>query len=201
MNLVFDFLAGRIPVEDFKKEWYSDEKLRNWINNLVDLNAPLDPMWEKYPYQGYRAAIHSHYGGSVEEFIRYSDEAEKKCKSKPITRIGWAFNAIASVVIIAYPNAEITQIYSDEVDLYYDLCGDVYGGAEVDEIIERIVSKYPRSLGKTKRRKMAKQEIKHVFHIKNRYPRWIQEPDWPMGVNSPMIFISQAYTTGIIYTE
>ena len=73
MNQVFDFLAGRISPEDFKLMCYSDEKLRNWINELIDLKSPLDPTWDNYPYNGYRAAIHNFYNGSVEDFIRRSD--------------------------------------------------------------------------------------------------------------------------------
>lgn len=193
MNQVFDFLAGRISPEDFKLMWYSDEKLRNWINELIDLKSPLDPTWDNYPYNGYRAAIHNYYNGSVEDFIRRSDEAEEKRNKKSIFRIGWALNAIASVVIIAYPDVEITHKYDDEINFYLALCGDTFGGAEVEKVINDIIQEYPNSLSKSKRIKQAKQRIREVFHIENRYPKWIQEPDWPMGEKSPMRFISQLH--------
>ncbi|MBQ7444902.1 MAG: hypothetical protein IJS71_03045 [Clostridia bacterium] len=37
MQQVFDFLAGKISPEDFKKIWYSNEKLRNRINFYLAL--------------------------------------------------------------------------------------------------------------------------------------------------------------------
>ena len=47
-------------------------------------------------------------------------------------------------------------------------------------------------MGKTKRKKAAREKIKELFHIEGRkYPRWAQESEWPMGKNSPMKFIRQ----------
>ncbi|MBQ7445549.1 MAG: hypothetical protein IJS71_06405 [Clostridia bacterium] len=191
MQQVFDFLAGNISPEDFKIIWYSNEKLRNWINDLIDLKSPLDPAWNNYPYQGHRAAIHNHYNGSVEEFIRKSDAAKQKKKS--VFGTGWALNAIAAVVVIAYPDVKITHKYEDEIKFYLALCGEIYGGEEVEQVINDIILEHPESLGRSKRIKMAKQRIREVFHVDKKYPRWIQEPDWPMGEKSPMKFVSQSH--------
>ena len=50
--------------------------------------------------------------------------------------------------------------------------------------------------------------IKELFHIEsNKYPRWIQSPEWPIGENGvPMRFVSQKRKKGkeyetILYTE
>jgi len=107
--------------------------------------------------------------------------------------IGWALNAIAAVVVIAYPNVEITHKYEDEINFYLALCGETFGGEEVEQVISNIILEHPDSIGKSKRIKMAKQRIKEVFHVDKKYPRWIQEPEWPMGVSSPMRFISQSH--------
>lgn len=37
-----------------------------------------------------------------------------------------------------------------------------------------------------------KETLWNAFHIKDRkFPRWVQEADWPMGKNSPMEYLGQ----------
>lgn len=58
--------------------------------------------------------------------------------------------------------------------------------------MEQIVTDSMQLPSKAKRIKQAKTTVSTNFHVhNNRRPRWIQGPEWPMGVNSPMEFIAQ----------
>lgn len=53
-----------------------------------------------------------------------------------------------------------------------------------------------------------KEQLRNLFHIEpHKYPRWIQEAEWPMGEDGiPMKFISQKGKKGkfydtMLYTE
>ena len=59
-------------------------------------------------------------------------------------------------------------------------------------MIEKIINNAISIKPKAKRASTVKQQIKTVFHIEGtNYPRWIQGPEWPMGVESPMQFIGR----------
>ena len=59
--------------------------------------------------------------------------------------------------------------------------------------IEQIISEYYAIKPKTKQRKLARERIRQEFHIVgNKYPHWIQSPEWPMGEKSPMMYVSRS---------
>ena len=77
-------------------------------------------------------------------------------------------------------------------DLRDKLGMEYLGGTEVDSLIDEILSKKDDGISTSKFVNMAKQELRALFHLAPRkYPHWIQEPEWPMGEQSPMEFCSQ----------
>lgn len=194
MQIVLDFVTGKVSCEEFKAAWYADPSIGLWLDRLVDLRSLSEDELRKPPYGGYRMAILKHSKGSILEYIDYNDSKRKvnHYKYPKWTEIGWHFDSIASVVVLAYPDIIPTSYYDDEISFYMNAVGDYIGGPEVEDLIGTILDQYPKSMGKTKRKKEAKAAIREGFHLEgNRYPRWIQEPEWPMGVNSPMAFVCQ----------
>lgn len=192
MQIVLDFVEGKVDCETFKKVWYANPEIGQWLDQLVDLKSPPPPEWDLLPYSVFRNAIHNHYNGSVLAIIQASDNDPNKDKFPKWVRIGWHFHVIAAVVVAAYPHIVPTSYYDDEQNFYMNAVGDYIGGVEVEEIIGQTIQKFPVSLGKTRRKKEAKAAIRKLFHIQGcRYPRWVQEPEWPMGKHSPMAYVSQ----------
>ena len=193
MQIVIDFVTGKISDDVFREAWYSDDGIGKWLDGLVDLKSELRPEWASLPYSEFRMAIHKHYGGSVLKFIQASEEFNSKHPYLPKwLDIGWHFHTIAAVVVAAYPDLVPTAYYDNERDFYRTSVGDYIGGSEVEDIIFDVLSKFPASMGKTKRKTEAKKAMKQLFHIEGaKYPRWAQEPEWPMGKSSPMAYVSQ----------
>ncbi len=191
MKIVFDFISGKIGLKEFQTQWYGNPEIGQWVDRLIDLKSPLSDEWEKLPYPEVRMLIHNHYSGSVRCFI---EATEKRYSTQPRNRVireVWFYRAIAAVVLVAYPQTVFTKFYDDEEDYYMDTPGDYLGGIEVDGFIYEILMQYPRTLGKRTRKKNAKAHLQKAFHIQlNKYPRWIQEPEWPMGTCSPMQYLS-----------
>ncbi len=192
MKIVLDFVTGKIGLEEFQTYWYGNPEISQWVDRLVDLKSPLANEWQKLPYPEVRMLVHNHYSGSVQAFI---DATEKRYGNESMNRVDWEvwfYRAIAAVVVVAYPQIVLTKVYDDEEDYYMDTPGDYLGGTEVDELIYEILAQYPRTLGKRIRKKNAKAHLQKAFHIRlNKYPRWVQEPEWPMGTCSPMQYLSQ----------
>lgn len=192
MQIVFDYLTGKIHSEEFKAAWYSDPEIGQWLENLVDLKSGPTSTWDNAPYPEFRIAIYKHYDGSVLKLIEASETASSKSRMPKWVDIGWYFEAIASIVTVAYPEIKPTSFYDDEKDYFLSVVGDYLGGPEVENQIADLLNRFPRSMGKGKRKKAAKVAIREYFHLMgSKYPRWVQEPEWPMGTNTPMEFVSQ----------
>ena len=191
MNIIFNFLEGNVSFDEFWKAWTADQALRNWLDNLVDLKQELPEEWlADKNYCGIRLVIHRHYGGSASAFINsspYPDKHVPKCLS-----ISAKYDTLAAVVLLAYPELKTTAKYKEQEDYYFSVVSDYFDGEEVIPIIERTLLSIPNNIGKTKRIKAAKKALKDAFHVEGMaYPRWVQEPEWPMGKNSPMKFERQ----------
>ena len=193
MQIVLDFISGKIREETFREAWKSNEKIGEWLENLVDLKSELNPEWTNIPYNEYRMAIHKHYQGSLSRFLSASEDFKLQHPNRPKwLDIGWYFEPIAAIVVVAFPEMKPTDYYANEKDFYLSCMGNYIGGLEVESAANNLLANYPAEMGKRKRKAEAKKAIKEYFHIEGtKYPRWVQEPEWPMGTNSPMAFCSQ----------
>lgn len=193
MQIVLDYVTGKIGRDEFKEVWYSNPEIGIWLDSLIDLkNAPREE-WNAAPYSSIRHAIHKHYGGSVLKFIEASDAFDGSHSYNPKwLDILWHFRAIASIVVIAFPDVIPTSFYDDEALFYQNATGEYIGGPEVEAYIDGVLTAFPNTMAKARRIKEAKRSLRNHFHISgNQYPHWCQEPEWPMGESSPMIFVSQ----------
>lgn len=199
MQIVFDFVIGKLDVDTFKKEWCSNPEIGLWLEGLVDLKTEYNPEWDKLPsqYRCHIKTIHSNYDGSVLKYLEADEKASKKLAEKGVVypiwvRFGWYFNVIAAILLIAYPDITPTPYYEQETDFLLTLLGEYIGGNEVEDCINDLLDRFPPSMPKTKRKKEAKAALRELFHIEGqKYPIWAQEADWPMGANSPMAYISR----------
>ena len=193
MQIVIDYVSGRITADVFKEAWYANDEIKTWIDNLIDLKSEPKPEWASLPFHEFRMAIHKHYGGSPVRFIEASEAFALVHPNRPRwLNIGWYFDAIASVVVVAYPDVKPTSFYNDEETFYLASIGSYIGGSEVEAAIFDLLSQFPYTMSKNRRQSEAKKAIKKLFHVAGFvYPRWVQEPEWPMGKTSPMKFVSQ----------
>lgn len=193
MQIVLDYVSGKIGQDEFKEAWYSHPEIGQWLDSLIDLKTAPPETWNSAPYSYIRHAIHKNYDGSVLKFIEASDSFDGSNGYKPKwLDILWHFRAIASIVVIAFPDIVPTPFYDEEALFYQNAVGDCIGGPEVEAYIDDVLAAFPNTMAKTKRIKEAKRSLRNHFPVScNKYPRWCQEPEWPMGESSPMIFVSQ----------
>ena len=92
-------------------------------------------------------------------------------------------------IVTAYPPDESLESILERLGL------DFIGGNEADTLVRELFARNP-SIGT----KEKKQLLKDYFHISPRkYPRWIQDPQWPVLRGIPMRFVSQE-KKGQVYT-
>ena len=103
----------------------------------------------------------------------------------------------------AFPHENINV--SDEIEKRFvfglNAIPEYLGGVEVADIIDDIIDSIPQNLSESARIRLCKEKLRDRFHIEsNKYPRWIQETEWPMGEDGiPMKFISKKRKKGKAY--
>jgi hypothetical protein len=103
-------------------------------------------------------------------------------------------NEISNLISEAFPDRHFARDIGPEID--YDLCMDAcpqyIGGVEIGHanIIGALLNSIPRTLSKANRKKQLKSKILEAFHIEGKqYPKWKQEPYWPVHNGQPMKFV------------
>ncbi len=189
MQIVFDFVEGKIPFEEFWNAWNTDLEIAHWLDQ-IDLLALPAPEKEHSELLGYRISIQKHANGHIVPILKKQLYPDPKSPNK--LRQATIFDYIAVAVTTAYPNIQPTNYYWKESDFFFDAVGDSYGGCEVEAYVDKLLQEFPPTMGKTRRIKAAKEKIREAFHIEGKkYPRWAQDAEWPMGKNSPMEYLSQ----------
>jgi len=183
---VFDFLAGELPIDEFIKQWKADQRIVDWLQQIIDdTNDSYDNMNDQ-PYCLYRNAIVNFHKGSVSSFTKNIYNTQYGLDR--IAEHSAIFNTVYSIVKVVFPDIPITTIYTEQFDLCLYALGESIGGPEVENCIGDVMEEV-FALPARGRKKMAREKIRAMFPCEKRYPFWAQEPEWPMGEQRPMKFL------------
>ena len=189
---VIDFVEGRVSPSDFIAEINKSNEILDWVQSIVppqikgSIAVPIesdDPRIRikniPVPYNIYDAFKKFEYPGFRKNSLGYQLDVHAE---------------ISRIMIAAFPEKRLVPDEKPRkmFGFLLEVCPSYIGGSEVDEsgILEQIVDSIPKDLSASKRKKMAKEKIKERFHITGKsYPRWIQEPEWPMSNGEPMQYV------------
>ena len=187
MNTIEQMLTGKMEMSEFLAQLKSDTALQNEIRNLVPEEAAHNgshPLWQRYSYEAFRNCGYDFLQVVRRHLVHRFDGT-----------IGANLNVwstIHKVYSYYHPELPYTNKYLETFDLYLDVIRDCFEGPEVQPLVEKIVLDAMEIKLKGKRRESAKKEVERLFHVTDgKRPRWIQGAEWPMGVNSPMKYISR----------
>ncbi len=185
MERIFKFMSGEMDIKDFIKQLLNDKELQEKVDALIPPEAITDrqhPIWKQATYDVYK-----NENFSCMNYLRRICKFDNTCGDNLDM-----FYTIFDLFSYNYPDFKCTERYREIFGLYLDVIQDCFDGPEVNHVVEAILNETLNIAGKTKRKAFAKARIKEVFHVEGRErPYWIQGPEWPMGENSPMKFISK----------
>lgn len=197
---VIGFIEGCIDPTDFFNNCYSDDKIFDWLQSIVPegLTCYKNILHHEYNIDGKLIAF-----WAEQQVVPY----DIRLVSKQIMESGGCYlgklydihSSISSLVSKAFPNEHIvpSEKIKEKFNLMLSGCPDYIGGNEVEAsgILESLIDSLPNDLSKTSRQKLLRTKIKEMFHISGqKYPRWLQEPEWPMHNGVPMRFLYQKKT-------
>lgn len=203
---LIDFAEGRISVPDFIKYSQDHPEILDFLTNIADPKFKTTVVHKTIGENGWPQYVAEELSFDAKLCI---DEETKRENSS----LGLHLNIHAlfsNVLVTAFPNDNIVidETLRNKYLFMLDACPEYIGGEEVDDLLMDLLETLPDDFSKTKKVKLYKEKLRSLFHIEsNKYPRWIQEPEWPMGEDGiPMKFISQKRKKGksydtILFTE
>ena len=176
-------------MRDFIELYKLDNELRESIKQLIPIDAknnPNHPFWESQEEYD----IYNRYDCDLCKMIDYPYAFYLRNK------IGDNYNLHGIISVFykkTHPDFPYTTKYEELSTLYIMAVNEAYeGDDEIQMLLEKIViSSYHASTKKSERKRLVKEALMQAFHVDNarNYPRWIQGGEWPMGKNSPMVYI------------
>ena len=187
LKLCSDYIEGRMDAGTFERLIDNDPNLLEWLQSIVPSTKTMyvyDRTTNTSVQHPYRIAV-------------VLKDCEKIQVGGPKGSVDYRYivhKTISDLIIEVLPELGLVPDCSlkDDFELCMDACPQYIGGVEIAEanIIGALLATIPKTLSKASRKKEAKQKILEAFHIEGRkYPRWVQEPEWPVYNGKPMKFI------------
>ena len=183
-KLTIDYLEGRISPSDFEEMIDSDDNLYFWIQSVV-------PNGKTY---GYHDASIGEYVRHIRKVMKLHEELAWGGPKGSLSYHYYIHKHIAQLMQEAFPQLAIAIDNRPEMldKLSMSACPSYIGGTEVakSDILGQLLSDISTEWSIKRQIAVARERIKTAFHIEgNKYPRWIQEPEWPMNNGKPMKFV------------
>ena len=183
MQRIIDFVSGKLTYAQFETIFTEDPSIWDLAQSLLTpeiMNDSAHPFWSK----SNRSRLESN-----NYCVQYA------CLSFGYDALGQVIThgMLSELVSFRYPDVVLRDPPAlSSTDLREKLGMEYLGGPEVDDRIDEILRGKPADVSVSKFLTTARQELRTLFHlIPRKYPRWVQEPEWPMGSSSPMVFIGQ----------
>ena len=193
MQIVFDFIAGDLPFEDFWAAYQANPEIGLWLDQLTDFHDdPPEKIRRDLMLCGLYRTVQYNHDGHVLRMLQESTYPPKQPYSNLALSRYEIYCLVEVAVLTVYPNVKRTRRYQRDGDYYFKALGRSIGGSEVMDYATKVLEQFPVTMKVADRLKAGKEALWAAFHIKDRkFPRWAQEADWPMGKNSPMEYLGQ----------
>ncbi len=182
---IIKFAEGRMTYDEFEMLTYTNSDIWYLLQSMISVDMKEDmnhPIWSDRSVRMVLEANNFSVRSSVEAFGIESELGRLRLYSIVSRLVSYYFTE----VVLREPPEQ------SNADILEQLKLDYITGCDVDAFIEEIILGVPTDMTKKERKSIIKNTLKEVFHIEgNKRPLWAQEPEWPMGKNSPMAYVSR----------
>lgn len=187
LKLTLAYIEGRITPCEYETLLEQDPGLYHWIQEIAPAN-------ETVRIFNRDLKIPQEFSYDVRLVLKKYEAIDEGGPRGSLSYHYFIHQHIVSLVQKAFP--DIPLVIDPKPEMLYKVelfvCPSYIGGREVNDscILSNILDDIPTNWSTAKRNKEAKDRIKKAFHIEgNKYPRWIQSPEWPMNNGIPMRYV------------
>lgn len=172
-NIIVDYVEGAIPISVFQEKFMSDIDLQRTLRKKLD---------KKYMFlSSYNYSLYEYLLQDFQFAKQDWDNIKRRCILQEVLQ------AFLDNFGISYtPYAK----YSEE---YIFLLNIQPSWVDIDDdsLVSSIVDSIPNDLSRNQRVLIGKKKIKELFKYTKTYPRWLQNPEWPIINGKPLVFSHQ----------
>ena len=176
-QIIVDYVEGRMTAEAFNKELLQNSLLKK----------------ELAKWQCKKEALKD-YGYNFYEFL-IKDWRFKCTNWNNVTiryyLLWWLEKLLMDTNISFLPCKKYEEDYNFLLDIQ-----PTWLDINDDTIFQQIINEIPQDLSKSQRIKLGKEKVKALFKYDKTYPRWIQDPEWPIVNGKPLVFSHQEKVKG-----
>lgn len=174
MKILTDFVEGNISFDDFKSLLFNSPTIERFLKD--------EPTLKEGTY----------IDDNTYDYI-LKEGTQRFGKKVGWERIGTQLNIFG--VVCQHLNRKgipfnKTNIYDEKYNLILD-CQPNWLDIDEDFLNDEIMSKAPPKLKKSELKKWLKNRIREMFRYASSPPRWIQNPEWLIIDNRPLVFLCQ----------
>ena len=160
------FAEGKMSTYEFWNLYQKDENIRNTLINDPKLTKEYKRIHGNNPFYYDIDINRLHYRYIVYEVV------ESYFKRRDI----------------------VLNFYNEDHLIYRELLNIAPRYADIDSkwFNDNILQKCEYSLGTKERKEWLRNKIREAFKYVNKPPRWLQNPEWPIGENGPLVFKKQS---------
>lgn len=180
---IIRFIEGRIPFEEFQNLVMNDDDFAEWIDRC----APKD--WQCYT----KATAENDYKCEPLPFSIRHRFYELSCQ-ETLNSAGYKYGVHGQMLAFAkevWPDVELhpDETFAKQFDLLLTACPSYIDGEYLwrSGLMEQLLAECPEEWSKTRKAKHIRARLMEEFHLEDkRYPRWLQNPEWPFSNGKPM---------------
>lgn len=173
IQILVDYVEGKFDICSFREEFLNNSKLKYLLSKKIDM-----PCYKYYNYNIYECfygQINPKKNNWNNIFARYIVWFDLR---QFLSYNGIKFNDYCK--------------YANDYNFLLDIQPSWLDISDDQGLFDKVISEIPNSLSKTKRIQLGKAKIKELFRYDKTYPRWVQDPEWPIIDGVPLVFSHQS---------
>ncbi len=174
IQILVDYVEGRLNISEFRKEFLHNESLKKKLRSRIRMDGD---KWCNY---------------KIYEYISKQINPMKNNWDNVAARyIVW----IQLCIFLEYNKISFQHNYlkyDNDYDYLLDIQPSWLDIHDDQGIFDKIIAECPKELSKTKRIAWGKAQLKELFKYDKTYPRWVQDPEWPIVDGIPLVFSHQS---------
>lgn len=172
LEVIVDYVEGKLDISDFREEFLNNRKLKQLLSDRVEI------------------ACYKHYNYNIYDYLcRQVDPRVNSWNNIYARYIVW-FNLRTFLSYNKIPFQDFSK-YDEDYSFLLEIQPSWLDLTDDRGIFDRIIAEAPKDLSKAKRIQWCKNQLKELFRYDKTYPRWIQDPEWPIVDGKPLVFARQ----------
>lgn len=174
VQILIDYVEGKISISDFRKAFLNNASLINLLKSKIYI-------------EGYKWCDYNIY-----DYINRQTRAWKNDWNNVYSRyVVWS-QVIEFLKYNKIPFVNNYNKYREDYLYLLDIQPSWLDITDDQGIFDKILAERPQELSKTKQIAWGKAKLKELFKYDKTYPRWVQDPEWPIVNGKPLVFSHQS---------